>query len=85
MVKRAVHDAEQLRADLSAQARAEAETLLQRARDQIQREKRLAVQEIRTQVADLAVEAAGKIVRSSLTPEAQKGLVQDFIKELPES
>ena len=84
IVKSAMADAERLRAELSAQARAEADALLQRARDQIQREKQLALQEIRGRVADLAVEAAGKIVVSSLTPEAQRKLVDEFIARVPE-
>src|SRR6188508_3376405 len=58
IVKRAIADAEQLRADLSAQARTEAEDIVRKAREQIDREKRLAIQELRGQVADLAVEAA---------------------------
>ena len=32
---------------------------------------------------DIAVEAASRIVRSSLTEEAQRKLVDDYIKELP--
>jgi len=56
---------------------------LQKAKEQIEREKKLAIQELRSSVADLAVEAAAKIVQSSLTPEAQKKLVHEFIDSLP--
>jgi F0F1-type ATP synthase membrane subunit b/b' len=34
-------------------------------------------------VADLAIEAAGRIVQSSLTPDAQRKLVDDYIRALP--
>ena len=85
IVKRALADVDQLKADLSAQAKAEAEKMIGRAREQIEREKRLALQEIRKEVADLAVEAASRIVRSSLTPEAQRKLVDEFIATLPET
>jgi F0F1-type ATP synthase membrane subunit b/b' len=34
-------------------------------------------------VADLAMEAASKIVASSMTPDAQRKLVDDFIKTMP--
>jgi F-type H+-transporting ATPase subunit b len=84
IVKAAIADAEKLRADLAAQARSESEALLQRARDQIQREKLLALQDLRGRVADLAVEAAGKIVTSSLTPEVQRKLVDEFIEKVPD-
>ena len=83
IIKRAIADAEQLKADLSTQARTEADQILKKAKEQIEREKRLAVQELRGQVADLAVEAASRIVTSSLTPEAQRKLVHEFIEKLP--
>ena len=57
--------------------------MIQRAKEQIQQEKRQALEEIRSQVADLAIQAAAKIVTSSLTPEAQKKLVHEFIETLP--
>ncbi len=83
IVKRALADAEAVKSDLIAQAKAESERMVQRAKDQIEREKKLAIQELRGQVADLAVEAAARIVQSSLTPEAQKKLVHEFIDNLP--
>jgi F-type H+-transporting ATPase subunit b len=49
----------------------------------MQREKEQALADIRTQVADIAVEAASRIVKSSLTEEAQRKLVDDYIRELP--
>jgi len=83
LIKQAMVEAQQLRADLIAQARADAEHLIQKAKEQIEREKRAALQELRAQIADLALEAAKKIVVSSLTPEAQRKLVEDFIAKLP--
>ena len=83
IIKRALKDAEQLKADLASRAKAESDQMVQRAREQIEREKNQAILELRAQVADLAVEAAAKIVESSLTPEAQRKLVDDFIKTMP--
>ncbi len=77
-------EAEQLKAELTARARTESELLVTRAKEQIEREKAQAIREIRTEVADIAVEAASKIVSSSLTPEAQKRLVDDYIASLPD-
>jgi F-type H+-transporting ATPase subunit b len=85
IMKRALADAEAVRADLTSQAKAESDRMVQRAKDQIEREKKLAVQELRAQVADLAVEAASRIVKSSMTPEAQKKLVHEFIDNLPQA
>ena len=83
IVKRALAEAEQLRADLGAKARAESDQIVARAKEQIEREKTQAILELRVQVADIAVAAAAKIVTSSMTPEAQKQMVQDFIANLP--
>jgi len=85
VLKRALGEAERLKQELSAKARAEAEQLLERARQQIEREKGLAIQELKAQVADLAIEAASKIVKSSLTPATQRELVAEFIEQLPKA
>jgi F-type H+-transporting ATPase subunit b len=79
VLKKALLEADALKADLQARARAESDQMIQRAKEQVEREKVAAIQELRSQVADLAIEAASKIVISSLTPEAQKKLVNDFI------
>jgi F-type H+-transporting ATPase subunit b len=83
MLARARQEAEALRAELVGKARGEADTIVERTRQQVEREKSQAFQELRLQVADLAVEGAARIVRSSLTPAAQKQLVDDFIRSLP--
>ena len=83
ILQKAVKEAEQVRTDLMAKARADADQAVARAREQMQREKDQAIAELRAQVADIAVEAASRIVKSSLTEEAQRKLVDDYIKELP--
>lgn len=80
---RAKQDAEVFKNELMTKARIEADQMVKRAKEQIERETAEAIQELRENVADIAVEAAGKIVKSSLTPEAQKKLVNDFISSLP--
>ncbi len=83
MLARAQKEAEALRVDLVGKAKGDAEGILERAKQQIEREKNQAIVELRRQVADIAMEAAGKIVKSSLTPEAQKKLVDETISALP--
>ena len=68
---------------MTARARAESDQMVQRAREQVEREKGQAILELRAQVADLAMQAASKIVASSMTPEAQRKLVDEFIKTMP--
>jgi len=83
MLARAQKEAEALRAELVGKAKGDAEGILERAKQQIEREKNQAILELRKQVADIAMEAAGKIVKSSLTPEAQRKLVDETIAALP--
>jgi len=83
MMKQALADAEQARVNLMNQAKAESARLVEKAREQIEREKDIAVRDLRAQVADLAVQAAAKIVTSSLTPDAQRKLVDEFLETLP--
>ncbi len=83
MIARATQEADHVKAELVSKARAEAEQLLVKAKAQIEQEKSKAILELRTQVADLAMTAAEKIVRASLTPEAQRKLVDETIAALP--
>lgn len=83
IIKQAFADAESTRANLMAQAKAEADKQLQKAKEQIQREKQLAIEQIRGEIADLAIGAAAKIVESSLSQDAQRKLVDEFIQGLP--
>ena len=63
MIARANKIAEDTRDEILADARAEAEKVSERAREEINAEKEQAMAEIRGQVAELALEAAGKLVR----------------------
>jgi F-type H+-transporting ATPase subunit b len=83
ILARALKEAEAARTDLVEKARSDAEHIVTRAREQIERDKNQAVAELRGQVADIAVEAASKIIQSSLTPEAQRKLADDYIASFP--
>jgi F-type H+-transporting ATPase subunit b len=83
ILARAAKEAETLHGELVGKARVDAEAVVARAREQMQREKDLAVAELRSQIADLAVEAAARIVRSSLDERTQRQLVDDFVRSLP--
>ena len=82
LLKRTRAEIEQFRSDLQAKARTEADQVLERAREQIQRERDAAITVLRGQVADVAIQAAAKIVESSLTKDAQKKIVDEFVASL---
>jgi F-type H+-transporting ATPase subunit b len=83
LAKRNQDEVEKLRVELTAKARKEAEELVASARKQIIEEKTKAAAELRGMVADLAIEAAGKLVKASLDDKAQRALVEDYLKQLP--
>lgn len=74
---------EKLRAEMTQNAQEEAKKIIASAKEEIEREKRRALDILRNEVADLAVMGAEKIVRSSLDAETQKKIVDSMIRELP--
>ncbi len=71
------------RNEILAAARADAEKVTERARVEITAEKERAMAELRAQVADLALSAAGKLVRSEMDGPTQRRLVEEFLAEAP--
>jgi F-type H+-transporting ATPase subunit b len=79
LLSEAQRGAEQVLADARNHARAEGDTLIERARAEIQAERQRAFEELRQQVADLAVAAAGQIVSRSLDDAGHRQLVEQFL------
>jgi F-type H+-transporting ATPase subunit b len=82
MLARANKIAEDTRKEILDQARSEAEKVTARAREEIVAEKDRAMAEIRGQVADLALAAAGKLVRHEMDGPTQRRLVEEFLAEV---
>ena len=82
MIARATKIAEDSRAEIVAAARAEAEKVAARATEEITAEKQRALAELRAQVADLALQAAGKLVGSEMNAATQRRLVEEFLAEV---
>lgn len=85
MIARATRIAEDSRVEIVAAARAEAEKVGARARDEIVAEKEKAIAELRSQVADLALLAAGRLVSAEMSTPTQRRLVEEFLTELAPS
>jgi F-type H+-transporting ATPase subunit b len=83
MIARATKIAEDSRAEIVAQAKADAEKVTERARQEIVAEKEKAIAELRAHVADLALDAAAKLVRAEMSGPTQRRLVEDFLAEVP--
>ncbi|MGB8932658.1 MAG: F0F1 ATP synthase subunit B [Anaeromyxobacteraceae bacterium] len=83
LAKKNQQEVEALRQELTAKAKKEAEELVASARRQIVEEKSKAIVELKSFVADLAIEAAGKLVKANLDDKAQRQLVQEYLEQLP--
>ena len=81
MLDRITKQAEDLRKELEAKAREQAEALVVKARAEIQQERQKAVQDLRLQVADLAVMAASRIIGESLDAKKHRELIERAIEE----
>ena len=62
-------------------ARQEAEAFVERAKDDIARERDTALQEVRASFGDLAITAAERVIRSSLDRQAHEELINQVLEE----
>ena len=85
IVAQAREAGERVRTDIIDEARRVAEQTVEQARRSIETEKQAALSELRREVADLAVRAAGEIVNANLDAERNRQLVDDLIAGVPES
>lgn len=67
-------------ADIAA-TREELERMRVRASEDITAEKQRALAELRGEVADLALQAAGRVVRETMTDQRQRRLVEEFLAD----
>ena len=82
MMKEAKQLKDQLIADAKEQASAEARRLVSNARDSIQAEKKAAINDLKSQVANLSIDIAEKILKKTLEDsKAQKELINTLINE----
>ena len=81
IINTATQIAERIKNERQQQAQAEYEAILKRAQEDAARERERAFAELRAQVADLAVLAAGRIIHRNLDPSTQRQLVDEFLAE----
>lgn len=85
IIEEARKTAESLKSDIVEKANEQARQMTEQAKAEIQREKETALSQLRGEVADLAIQAATKILRESLDEDKHRKLVNDFIAELPKN
>lgn len=82
IVDKAKDEANMLKEDIVKKAHDEAASKIEKANQEIEREKMQAKKEVETQVVDLAMDAAKRIVNDQIDEDKSQALVNDFIKEI---
>ena len=81
LVQQATQVADRLRADAQTQAKVEAEAIIVRARETIQRERDEAIEALRSQFADLTITAAERVLKASLNKEQHRQLIEEVLQQ----
>lgn len=84
VIAKATKLSEQRVTEILAGAHEEAEKIKKSALADIDRERDLAVAQVKAQVADLSVSVAEKIIRNTLDVKGQEQLIEQFIQEVGE-
>lgn len=74
--------AEKLKTQMLEESRDEARKMIDSAKDEIERKNQEAFSTLKSQVVDIAVQAAEKIIKENLDGEKQEKLVNKFIDDL---
>ena len=81
-ITEAVKDGQRMREEIISDSRVQAEGILTKAQEEIRRERDKAIVELKTKVADLAIEAAGKLIETNLDQPQHRALVDKVIDDL---
>ena len=73
---------EKLKEQMLEESKAEAKKMIEDAKSEIEGKNKEAFNQLKEQVADIAVQAAEKILRENLDSDAQKKIVQKYIDDL---
>lgn len=83
IIEQARGAAEAMKQSIVDTAHEQARQMTEQAKAEIQREKETALSQLRSEVADLAVQAAGKLLDEDLDDERHRKLVERYIAEFP--
>jgi F-type H+-transporting ATPase subunit b len=75
--------AEKLRNEMLAQTKQQQHELLERARAEIDNERKRAIADLRREAVDLAVAGASKVVERNLDDQTNRKLVESFLASVP--
>jgi F-type H+-transporting ATPase subunit b len=85
IISKSWSDAEKLREEMKQKARSEADAIVKESQRQIELETGRALRQIRSEVADLSVAIASKVIQRNVTKEDNDRLIQDTLKQMDAS
>lgn len=85
ILKEARELGEKIKSEIIEKANQQARNLIEQAKAEIEREKEAALIRLRSEVADLAILAAKKVVGETLNDDAQRKLIDSYLDELPKN
>ena len=80
--KQAKEDAVKAKSKIMDEANKQAQEKIEQARHEIESEKLAAQDEMKKEIVDVAVEVATKVMDQNMNTEANKALVDDFVKQV---
>ena len=83
ILREARDTAESLRTDEVEKTKAQIRQMQETAQTEISRERDAALETLRNEVADLAIQAAERVLGASVDDSRQRKLVNDFLNDLP--
>ncbi|HEY2851350.1 MAG TPA: F0F1 ATP synthase subunit B [Gemmatimonadaceae bacterium] len=75
--------AEKMRADMVAQTHQEQQTMIERARKEIDAERDRAIAQLRREAVNLAIAGASKVIEQNLDNTKNRQLVESFLSSIP--
>jgi len=85
IVSKSWSDAEKLREEMKVKAKAEADAIVKESQRQIEIEAGRALRQIRSEVADLSIAIASKVIQRNVSKEDNDRLIQDTLKQIEAS
>lgn len=83
LIAQATQIGDRLKEEARKEARQEAESLIAKARTEIERERNEIIDGLRKEFVDIAVIAAGKVIKETLDKEKHRRIIEEVLEESP--
>ena len=82
ILKKAVRKAQLREEEILKEAGEKAERVLQRANEQIELEKKQAINDVKNQVSEMAIDIAAAVIERDVTKSEHEAMIDEFIKNM---